>query len=74
MYHDPAEIYATGAFLVPRKLIDETGRPYWGWVVDRFDGDCFIDGDVCDPRAIATTKAGLAGDEDEELAERLNGE
>ncbi len=49
-------------------------EPVWGWVVDRFDEECFIDGESCDPRATATTKAGLAGDDDEELAEGLRGE
>ncbi len=30
MYHDPAEIYTTGAWLIPWKLIDETGRTCLG--------------------------------------------
>lgn len=54
------QIYTTGAFISPRKIVTN-GNPYWVWVVDAFEGgDSFDDdGEVFNPLESATTKAGL---------------
>lgn len=57
-------IYTTGAFLQPLKIIDETGRESWVWVVSEFDGDSFKDGDVYNPKKYAKTKEELFEIED----------
>lgn len=42
-------IFTTGAFLKPRKQVIE-GKTFWCWVVEKFEDDSYINGELCDPR------------------------
>ena len=52
-------IYTTGAFLVPLKVLDNNGEAVWIWAVSLFEDDTYLDGKICDPLEIAETAEGL---------------
>jgi len=54
----PSQIYTTGAYLSPVKVVIN-GLEQWLWKVDDFDGDSFDFGEVCNPIETSTTLAGL---------------
>ena len=56
---DEPLLYTTGAFVQPMKLIKGNGREVWLWVVTKFDGDTFSDGDVYNPKEYGDTKGEL---------------
>lgn len=45
--HKP-RIYATGVYLVPMKVIDGEKERYV-WVVDEFNDDSYLNGELCSP-------------------------
>ncbi len=45
--HEP-RIYATGVYLVPMKVIDGEKERYV-WVVDEFNDDSYLNGELCSP-------------------------
>jgi hypothetical protein len=52
------KIYTTGAHLVPMEI--RRGKKIrYVWVVDQFDDDTYIDGDLCSPNVYANIKANL---------------
>ena len=44
-----SNIYTTGAFLAPVKVIDNSGAAIWVWAVSQFEDDSYLDGEICDP-------------------------
>jgi hypothetical protein len=38
------------------------GRKTWAWVIDEFDGDSFLEGQLCDPVEEASSRDGLLRD------------
>jgi len=53
-------VFTTGAFLYPALVDGE-----WKWVVNGFEDDTFMDGEIVDLRASATTEDGLIIKEEE---------
>ena len=54
----PVQIYTTGAYLSPVKLV-VGGREEWIWKVDEFHDDSFQFGEECNPVENSNTLAGL---------------
>lgn len=52
------QIYTTGAFVSPVKLLVD-GQERWFWKVDEFHDDCFRLGEESNPVETSITKAGL---------------
>ena len=52
------EVYTTGAYLSPIKVVIE-GQEQWLWKVDEFHDDCFMFGEECFPAEASKSKAGL---------------
>lgn len=48
------QIYTTGAFLSPVKVGE-----HWVWMVDQFEDDSFLDGDVYNPLESAASRDAL---------------
>lgn len=60
-------IYVTGATASPACL-DVNGRKTWVWVIDEFDGDSFLDGQLCKPVEEASSRDELLCDDLLEVA------
>ena len=53
------EIYTTGAYLKPLKIVDNLGNDTWVWYVSNFENDSFKDGISINPVEIANVKKHL---------------
>jgi hypothetical protein len=50
------QIYTTGAYLRPLKMIDNNGKECWLWYVEKFEGsDSFCTREVYNPASVAKT-------------------
>ena len=52
-------IFTTGTFLSPRKFTLENGEIWWGWSVERFEDDSYVDGELFNPPELARKKVEL---------------
>ena len=53
------QVFATGAFLKPIKVVDGEGKEKWIWYVSEFIDDSFKDGEVYNPIESAETLKSL---------------
>jgi hypothetical protein len=60
-----SNIYTTGAFLAPVKVIDNSGAAIWVWAVSQFEDDSYLDGKICSPVVSAETCEKLLLPDDE---------
>jgi hypothetical protein len=53
-FHNEPQIFTTGAFLNPMKVIDSEGKEIWVWYVSEFIDDSFNeDGEIYNPNETA---------------------
>ena len=56
------QIYTNGAYLSPAKILI-SGCETWVWIVDQFEDDCFLDGELCCPIESADCEMDLLPDD-----------
>lgn len=59
IFHNKPNIYTTGAFLQPARIVDNAGKEIWIWYVSEFTDDSFLDGNVYNPQEVANSKEEL---------------
>lgn len=53
------QVFTTGAFIKPIKIVDSEGKEKWIWYVSEFVDDTFKDGEVYNPLENADTLKNL---------------
>lgn len=54
-FHNEPQIFTTGAFLKPMKVIDSEGKEIWTWYVSEFTDSSFKDGEEYNPKENAVS-------------------
>lgn len=70
IFDSKPQIFTTGAFLQPAKIIDNNGKETWIWHVSEFIDDSFLNGGIYNPKEIARTKDDLLMNTTSDVYER----
>jgi hypothetical protein len=54
-FQNEPQIFTTGAFLKPMKIIDSEGKEFWVWYISEFIESSFKDGEEYNPKENATS-------------------
>jgi len=54
-FQNNPQIFTTGSFLKPMKIIDDNGKEFWVWYVSEFIDDTYKDGLPYNPQENATS-------------------